>query len=379
MYKILKILFLFTFLFISCDIHKSHFNESWFEVKETTNVKDFRYKNQALICVIEEDNGSILFKNNDVFHFSSIKEKTSVQFNNLEIILIPEKPFCIITYDDAPASDYDIYMIHKLYTPTVPAEIGIILSGFGLDKERLLEMCIDDNWEVVHHSYSHTRFERLRLQKEYKKGENKIYGWFVHTFMDNNEIMIDDDIYIIQSHSSDNQGQYFVIEPNLIRDYSNLSMIQLSDSQLKKEFTENLKNFENETNIKINHFTWPYTVSDKRSQSFVSEFFSSARAYNGLNTDGTNNIYDGGLNFYPFENRFTLNSANYIQYYSEDEILKMIAKAKDNKAVMIQFAHTWDSNFSTSKLIFFIDNLKKAGIDIITRSTLFDYYELWEK
>ena len=62
-----------------------------------------------------------------------------------------------------------IYMIHKLYTPTVPAEIGIILSGFGLDKERLLEMCIDDNWEVVHHSYSHTRFERLRLQKEYKK------------------------------------------------------------------------------------------------------------------------------------------------------------------------------------------------------------------
>ena len=142
MYKILKILFLFTFLFISCDIHNSHFNESWFEVKETTNVKDFRYKNQALICVIEEDNGSILFKNNDVFHFSSIKEKTSVQFNNLEIILIPEKPFCIITYDDAPALDYDIYMIHKLYTPTVPAEIGIILSGFGLDKEDTINIIV---------------------------------------------------------------------------------------------------------------------------------------------------------------------------------------------------------------------------------------------
>ena len=371
-----SILFLLcSILFCACHINTS--NEFDYYVNESINVKDFRWKEDILICVIDDTDGMIIFDNDKVFTFKNINEKQIVNFEKIKIMLIPEKPFLIITYDDAPDCDYDVYQTHKLYEPIIAAEIGIIMSGVGISNEKLIEMCTVGGWEPVCHSYSHTRFERLRLQRKYKKGDNKIYGWFVHTFMDGNEINIGDENYTIISHSSDSEGNFFVVEPNLIKDYDASSFVQISENQLNLEMTKNIEKFYNETNLKIKHFTWPYTVSDSRTQATVSKFFYSSRAYNGKNSDDTNNLVDGGLNYYPFENLYTLNSANYVQYYSNDEILTMIAKAKSSNALMIQFAHTWDANFSTSKLVFLIDNALKEGVQIVTRSDIFDYYELW--
>lgn len=42
----------------------------------------------------------------------------------------------------------------------------------------------------------------------------------------------------------------------------------------------------------------------------------------------------------------------------------------------VQFAHTWASDFSLDKLKYLIDTAKELGIEITTRSKIWEYYEL---
>ena len=144
----------------------------------------------------KSDSCSVIFSNDNKVEFENITDKTKKEVNGHTFILIPQKPFFFFFYDDTPASDYDIYQIHKLYTPIVPAEFGVILQGHALTNEKIVEMVTEGNWEIVHHSYSHNRFQYIHLPyNDSATDDNKVYGWFVHTFINGNEITIGDDYY----------------------------------------------------------------------------------------------------------------------------------------------------------------------------------------
>lgn len=342
---------------------------------ETTSIETYKWKSEKeVICYLSDNNGSILFSDGSVYSFSDITDKSTVLYNNISLVLIPIKPFLIITYDDTPASDYDIYKIHKLYEPIVPAEIGIIVGGHALSNEKMVEMVNEGNWEVVHHSYSHSRLERVQLQKKHLSGTDKIYGWFVHTFINGVEITIGDDTYKVVSHGTDGDGKYITVLPSLMRDYPITTVLKLSDRQLERELFEGVEEFEKETGINIKNFTYPYTVFDSRTVDLLKTKYISSRAYNGT-LSNKKNLTNPGMNYFPFDNKYSLNSADFIIDYTEEEILSVLAKAKESKAVLMQFSHTWDTNFSKTKLVFLIDNAKKAGFKITTRSKLWEYYE----
>ena len=303
------------------------------------------------------------------------EDKTVKEINGKSLKFIKEKPFLVISYDDCPAQDWKAYEIHKLYSPVVPAKIGINLKGHALSTEKIKDMINNGNWEVVNHGFSHTRMEAVSVQKFHKSGTNRIYGWFVHTFQDENEILIGQKTYKIISHGTDNDEQYFQIEPPLLTDVEKGTKIHLSDSQLEKELCFGIKEFEFETGIKINHFTYPYTVYDENTIEVLSKYYKSARAYNGYDND-KRNLKNPGFNKFPFDNKYDLNSANYICYYNEPEIDKILSEVKNSKCLAIQFAHTWADDFSFDRLKYLIDKANELNIEITTRSKIWEYYEL---
>lgn len=218
-------------------------------------------------------------------------------------------------------------------------------------------MVNEGGWEVSNHGYTHTRMESVSIQKNHSAGTNKIYGWFAHTFIDSNEIIVGEDVYKILSHGSDSNGQYFSVEPALQKNYEKGTKVCISNKQLEIELTGGVSEFEKETGIKISNFIYPYTV------------------YNGY-INNKKNLENPGFNAFPFENKNFLNSANYICYYDESEIDGILEKIKKNNYMAIQFAHTWASDFSLKKLKYLIDKANEFGIEITTRSKIWDYYEL---
>lgn len=89
------------------------------------------------------------------------------------------------------------------------------------------------------------------------------------------------------------------------------------------------------------------------------------------------NSTDPGMNYFPFANRYKLNSASFTNYYEYDEIENVLRKAKETNALMIQYTHSWDKNFSLDKLDYLIQEANKLNITIATRQKIWEYYELF--
>ncbi|MCF0126506.1 MAG: polysaccharide deacetylase family protein, partial [Clostridia bacterium] len=301
--------FLMFSLFFSCSNCRSFDGELYItEASEQV----YTIKKGDILYAYPKSDVVFVKTNGNTYNYVLSEDKTEQMIGNQKVKFIKQKAFLVITYDDCPASDWNAYQnIHKQYEPVIPAELGLNYLRRALPLEQMREM-IADGFEVVNHGTSHHRLERVGLQKAVSKGENKIYGWFVHTFLDGAEITIDDKVYSVLSHGSDSTGNYFQVEPELQKNYYVGTSIQLSENELMKELFYGINDIEKELQIKINHFTYPYTVSDKRTRNMIKESnkYYSCRAYNGYYSDGkTKNLYDPGLNYFPFENNLTLNSA----------------------------------------------------------------------
>lgn len=376
-----KLIFrLFVIFFMVCCLSCSNDDNSEkfdsINIKEISGISHITKKSDevTVYCFSDDVVFSINGKNSSC-HLTEDKTTKEINGGGKTLKFIKIKPFLVISYDDCPAQDWKAYEIHKLYSPVVPAEIGINLRRHALSTEKIKDMVNNGNWEVVNHGFSHTRMETVSVQKVHKSGSDRIYGWFTHTFQDENEVCIGNEIYKIISHGTDNDGQYFQIEPPLTGDIEKGTKIHLTDSQLEKELYFGVKDFENETGIKINHFTYPYTVYDENTIKVLSKYYKSARAYNGYVND-KRNLKNPGFNKFPFENIYNLNSANYICYYNEPEIDKILSEVKKNKCLAIQFAHTWADDFSFDRLKYLIDKANELNIEITTRQKIWEYYEL---
>lgn len=376
MKQIIFLLFISLFLgFFSCQNNNSgEGNKEISEIKALSGISLITEKNgyYNIYCTKNIVSYSIDNKKYD-YELKEDKQIENYELGKLKFIKI--KPFLVITYDDCPSQDWNAYEIHKSYTPIVPAEIGINLHGHALSTKKIEQMVNEGGWEVSNHGYTHTRMEAVSIQNFHNAGSDKIYGWFAHTFIDSNEILIGEDIYKILSHGSDSNGQYFTVEPNLQKDYKKGTKVRISNKQLEMELTGGVSEFEKETGIKIDNFIYPYTVYDERTVSEISKYYSSVRAYNGY-INNVKNLENPGFNEFPFENKYFLNSANYICYYNELEIDGILAKIKKNNYMAIQFAHTWASDFRLEKLKYLIDKANELGIEITTRSKIWKYYEL---
>lgn len=344
------------------------------EIKGLTGIDCISNHTDCYVIYCDSDRVSITV-NGEKLEYILEEDKTMKEYKKTCLKFIRIKPFLVITYDDCPAQDWDVYEIHKLYTPIVPAEIAINLNAHALSLEKIKEMVGIGGWEVSNHGFTHSRMETVSLQQVHKAGTEKIYGWFTHTFQNGNEIFIGDESYGILSHGNDEKGQYFNIKPTLAKDYNKGTKIRLSDAQLEKELISGVSDFESKTGIKIKHFVYPYTVYDDRTVERISKYYASSRAYNGYIND-VKNLKNPGLNAFPFENKFYLNSANYICYYNELEIDGILSNVKKNNLMAIQFAHTWANDFSLDKLKYLIDKAQELDIEITTRSKIWEYYEL---
>lgn len=347
----------------------------------TENIKKIVSKEDEIILYITDSSGYIEFSTGDKISFSNLFDKTHrteiVNNKELDFLYIPLKPFLVITYDDCPESDYSVYTnVHKLYSPIVPAELGLNIGSHALSIDKLKEM-VSNGFEIVNHGYSHNRLETVALQKAVKKGEQNIHGWFVHTFLNKAEILIGNDEYTIVSHSSDSEGQYFIVDKPFSKDYEVGTNICLQRKFLENELFGQVENAEKELGTKILNFTYPYTVSDERTRKLISTKYKSSRAYNGLQFNNSKNLTNPGFNFFPFENRYQLNSASFDTDYSEKEIEKLLRVGGGYNAMIILFTHTWDKLFSEKKIKFIIDTANKIGIEISTRSKIWEYYELF--
>ena len=98
-----------------------------------------------------------------------------------------------------------------------------------------MKIMVENCFEIVNHSTSHHRLERVGLQKAVAKDDNKIYGWFTHTFLDGAELFIGEETYKIISHGSDSNGNFFVVDRPFIKNYGIGTSIQLADEALNNE------------------------------------------------------------------------------------------------------------------------------------------------
>ena len=64
-------------------------------------------------------------------------------------------------------------------------------------------------------------------------------------------------------------------------------------------------------------------------------------------------------------------------WYSED-IEKILRKAKSTNALLFQYTHSWDKNFSLDKLDYLIQKANNLNIEIATRQIVWEYYELFD-
>lgn len=344
------------------------------EIKGLTGIDCISNHTDCYVIYCDSDRVSITV-NGEKLEYILEEDKTMKEYKKTCLKFIKLKPFLVITYDDCPAQDWDVYEIHKSYTPIVPAEIAINLNSHALSLEKIKEMVEVGGWEVPIMVSVIQGWKAYPCSNCIKQELKKIYGWFVHTFQDGNELFIGDETYSISSHGSDENGQYFNVEPSLEKDYDKGTKIRLSDTQLQKELIGGVSDFESKTGIKIEHFVYPYTVYDDRTIENISKYYASSRAYNGYTNDDKN-LKNPGFNIFPFENKFYLNSANYICYYNELEIDGILSNVKKNNLMAIQFAHTWASDFSLDKLRYLIDKSRELNIEITTRSKIWDYYEL---
>ncbi len=378
---------LFPILILSCSLSENYEKKTGvaggaYYISDGTGEKIPVFEANDKIYVYPKTDTVFLKLNAENYNIILDKDKEDITLqDNIKFRFIKQKPFLVITYDDCPASDWTAYQqIHKQYSPVIPAELGLNINRRALPIEQM-KIMVEDGFEIVNHSTSHHRLERVGLQKATAKGDNKIYGWFTHTFLDGAEMFIGNETYTISSHGSDSNGNYFVVDTPFIKDYGVGTSIQLSDKALEKELFYGIEDFEKQLGLHINHFTYPYTVSDKRTRILIEESgkYYSCRAYNGYYSDGkTKNLYDPGLNYFPFDNKLTLNSASFDLYYTQDEIKKIFEKAYKTKATVIQFNHTWDNNFKTEKMKFLIDTALDLGLEITTRTPIWEYYEVNE-
>ena len=371
-------IYLFIYLFISCSQNNDISEVKQVSVLRTSNVESYKWKDcNNLIVYTNNTSGFIVFDNYEILDFHNCREKKMIKYNTkdnyqINITYIPIKAFLVLTYDDCVASDYDAYQIHRKYN--VPGELAINLKGYTLSKDRIKEMCLESNWELVNHGYSHSCLQTVSLQRLHKADSNRIYGWFSASFQQGVEVLLGDDIYLVKGHGSDNEGTYFECEPNLVKDYDKGTKLKLSDNQLEIELFLDVDNFTSETSIPINNFTYPYTVYDDRTIELLSTRYKSARSYNDMDNK---NSADPGMNYFPFANRYKLNSASFTNYYEYDEIENVLRKAKETNALMIQYTHSWDKNFSLDKLDYLIQEANKLNITIATRQKIWEYYELF--
>jgi peptidoglycan/xylan/chitin deacetylase (PgdA/CDA1 family) len=291
----------------------------------------------------------------------------------------------IITYDDVSPSDYTVYLEHKRIsgelgiTGVVPAEIGINLSNLrGLAIEKL-EGMVNDGWEVVNHSYTHSFLYPTMTERVLQVGSNRVYSPYGRYNQNGVEITINGDKYSVASHFIEDSKQYITITPPAIKDYDVGAIIQLSDSQLEIEIMQGIREMEKQLNTKINHFTYPYVMCDNRALAEIQKNnYLSARKYNGElynYNPPIKNMVNPGCNKLPLTNVWYLNSADFIINYTEEEIETILDKVVVENYVLIQFSHTWDVNFSISKLEYLIKKSMEKGISFITRSGLWDYYD----
>ena len=204
---------------------------------------------------------------------------------------------------------------------------------------------------------------------------NKIYGWFSTAFQDGVEILLEDDVYVVTEHGVDEEGSFFLCEPSLTKDYSKGTKLMLSDKQLEIELFKEIDDFTSETLIPITNFTYPYTVYDDRTIELLSTRYKSARSYNDRDNKNTD---EPGMNYFPFDNRYNLNSASFTNYYEYEDIEKILRKAKSTNALLFQYTHSWDKNFSLDKLDYLIQKANNLNIEIATRQIVWEYYELFD-
>lgn len=387
-----KYLFFFflPFVFFSCSLTETKplgikingDEEISYYISDGSGQKVYSFKKNDLIYAYPKTDTIFLKVNGKNYNFVLDQDKEQICVDNrVNFKFIKQKAFLCITYDDCPATDWNAYQkIHKQYDSVIPAELGLNINRRALPIEQM-KIMVEDGFEIVNHSTSHHRLERVGLQKAVSKEDNKIYGWFTHTFLDGAELFIGEETYKIVSHGSDSNGNYFAVDRPFLKNYGIGTSIQLSDEALNNELFYGVEDIEKQLGTKINHFTYPYTVSDKRTRKLIEETnkYYSCRAYNGYYSDGkTKNLFDPGLNYFPFENKLTLNSASFDLYYSEEEIKTIFEKAAKTKAMVIQFNHTWDSNFKIEKMKYLIDTALDMGIEITTRTPIWDYYEINE-
>lgn len=364
------------FLFVSCDVKNQ--NSLSILIDKSENVNSVKICDDGrLIVYITAKSGSLVLSSDERIEFN-VSDKCTIEEkigNNTKVITyIPIKPFVVLTYDDCVASDYDIYKIHQKYN--VPAELAINLKGHTLTTEKIKEMCLASDWELANHGYSHSCLQYVSLQQFHEMNHDRVYGWFSASFQDGIEVQIKDDIYVVKSHGVDDQGSYFSVEPNFVRDYPKGTKLRLSDKQLEIELFKDVDEFTKETSIIISNFTYPYTIYDDRTINLLSTKYNSARGYNDRDRNNKN-LENPGMNYFPFDNRYELNSASFTNYYSEEEIVRMLKKAKETKAVIIQYTHSWDTSFSREKLEYFIQEANNMNLTITTRSKIWEYYELY--
>lgn len=378
---------IFSFCSLSCTNEDSTcFKNAKVPVEPVSGIKsiiskDGRYN---IYCT----NDSVSYKiyninNSDFTTYTEIisEDKYDIIRDGVDLRFIKLKPYFIISYDDCPDSDYSIFQIHREMAKNdkvIPAEIGINFNRRGLTDEHLKEI-IDSGWEVVNHGWNHSRLEAVGITTDLKKGDNKIGGWFVHTFLPKSEILIrGGGKYTIESNGTDTNGNYILINPPFIKDYNRGTLLSLSSMQLEKELFYGVEEFYDTFGYKIENFTYPYTVYDERTVNLLSTKYMSARSYNGELKKGGKNLRNPGINEFPFlENRFSLNSADFIINFTKSEIDIVLDIIVEKRAMGYQFSHTWDKNFDTDKLKYLITTCEKKGIEIITRKYLFDYYEIF--
>ncbi|MDA8233336.1 MAG: hypothetical protein M0Z31_00740 [Clostridia bacterium] len=278
------------------------------------------------------------------------------------------EPLVIISYDDAPLTDYTIaFPLHVQFG--IPAEINVISDYIGvsgyLTKEQILNI-YGAGWNIVAHSKGHKLLIDSFINTTVNIGDKKIYisepDFFKHCPCKIYEGNKSEEI-ITGSSGKDSIGTFVQLETGIKGYYSANARIGLTDESIKEQIIS-CKNFFLKIGISVDHFTYPWNAYDARSQQIVAEHYISARA------GSTTAINERGS-----INRHCLNSVDFIDLIMEGKLEKVLNETVRKRALCILFAHTWDPRFTANKLLTLFNELQKRGIRIGTRNDAMVFFE----
>ncbi|MFC4552404.1 polysaccharide deacetylase family protein [Halorussus sp. GCM10023401] len=277
----------------------------------------------------------------------------------------------VFIYDDGPATDYDVFQIHR--NENVPGCSAIISGKLGEDgwlaPSQLREM-ESAGWEIMSHTKRHRALSKVPLTADVQAGDERLpVKVSRHGAIPGDKLIVSDDdseeTVTVTGREESNGKSYLTLEEPLENEFR-------VDAGATEGYTENIvetglresKQTIEEMGISVSNIVMPYGRYGKFAQELAPQSYNAVA--NSSWGDGVNSFAE--LNPYQLSRRYFKPDS-----MTEDQLSDFLNTVSEQNALGILAGHTQYDTFSKDRVRTAIQMVKERDIEVVTlRQALID-------